>query len=72
MKDLAARTKALEFIRAKQGPVLIGEMALHLGPLCSLREAEGILSGLASERLIRRMSPDELARIDLVIAYIAV
>jgi hypothetical protein len=73
VKDLAAyKTKALEFILRKQGPVLVGEVCLFLGPFCSLRDAEEILSELATEKLIRRLSPDELDRIDLVIAYVAV
>jgi len=73
MKDLMAyKSKALDFIQRKRGPVLVGEICLFLGSLCSLRDAETVLSELATEKLIRRLSPDELNQMGLVIAYVAV
>ena len=67
-----AKQKALDFIRKKQGPVLVGEIALFLGPYCSLVDAEELLSELASEKFIRRLTPSELERIDLRLAYVSV
>lgn len=73
MKDLAAsKKKALDFILKKEGPVLVGEIALLLGPFCTLTEAEAILSELASEGLIRQLTPKELHKIDRRLAYIGV
>lgn len=73
MRDLAAyKTKALEFILKKRGPVLVGEIALYLGATCSLKDAETVLSHLAAEGKVRRLTPGELANIDCVLAYIAV
>jgi hypothetical protein len=73
MRDPATyKTKALEIIRLKRGPVLVGEVALSLGPLCSLKEAEGLLTDLAVEGEIRRLTPEELEKIDCRLAYIAV
>jgi hypothetical protein len=50
----------------------VGEIALLLGRFCSLMDAESLLSELAEEGYIRRLSPDELQKIDRRLAYIGV
>lgn len=73
MKDRAEfKKKALDFILKKEAPVLVGEIALLLGRFCSLMDAESLLSELAEEGHIRRLSPDELERIGRRLAYIGV
>lgn len=72
MERREAKQRALEFIQRKQSPVLIGELCLYLGPYCTLKEAEGILTELAEENQVRRLTPDELGRLDLRLAYVSV
>jgi hypothetical protein len=73
VKDRAAsKKKALDFILKKEGPVLVGEIALLLGQFCSLTDAESLLTELAEEGHIRRLSPNELEKIGRRLAYIGV
>ena len=64
--------QALEFVRKRQGPVLAGEVALHLGPYCSLKDAEEVLGLLVQEGKIRFLTAEELRFKDYRLGYIAV
>lgn len=63
---------ALEFIRGKHRPVLVGEVAIYLGPYCTLGQAEKLLSELVQENKIRRASPKEMAKYEFRDAYLPV
>lgn len=67
-----SKTVALEFIRGKHRPVLVGEVAIYLGPYCSLKSAEGILSSLLIENKIRKATPQEMDPFEFRLAYLPV
>lgn len=51
-----ARTRTLEFLHKRSGPTLIGEVALAIGHLWTLEDAESLLEQLLREKLIRKVS----------------
>lgn len=51
-----ARERALELLRKQSRPTLIGEVALAIGHLWTLEEAEGLLEQLVSEGIVTRTS----------------
>lgn len=63
--------RALAFIRQKPRPTLVGEVALHLGPVCSLEDAQEVLDQLESDRVVRKLTTSELRGRDLLLAYVA-
>ena len=54
-----ARGRALDFIKQKARPVLVGEVSLAIGSLWSLEETEELLLQMAEEKIIRKLTPEE-------------
>lgn len=59
LTQTVARERALDYIKQRARPVLIGEVSIAIGALWSLEETEELLLQMVGENLIRRLTPDE-------------
>jgi hypothetical protein len=50
-----AKARALKLLHERNRPTLIGEVAVAIGPLWTLEEAEALLEQLAKEGLVKRV-----------------
>lgn len=64
-----ARERALAFLHKRGRPSLIGEVAVAIGHLWTLEEAEALLEQLAREGLVKRLQ-DSLIRYEEALALV--
>lgn len=65
-----AKKQLLLYLDRKRGPLLIGEAAVTLGPLWSLKDAEELLNVMVAEGTLRLLRDDEHALFDTRLAYV--
>lgn len=66
----AKKALLLYLDRKKRGALLVGEAAVTLGPLWSLRETEALLDEMVREGTLRLAREDEKQIMDVRVAYV--
>ena len=65
-----AKEQVIDYARDRESPIMVGEVALMLGPLCTISEALSVLAELESEGLVRPLTKAEQKKFDRRMGYI--